>query len=106
MTKLTKKQFVERLTGSAFISATWNIPAPQLIKVISESKEIPVIYDVVFASLTSRDIISVDSKGNKKYRNLVGKNEFFIDKHLLIHKRLDKPSGMYVTLINITKDRE
>ena len=99
MMKLTKKEFISKLKGTAFIASVWDKDLSWILNEVSKAKTIPIIYNVIEIVERSKDIICIKDNGEKSYRDFVGSNQFYQDKDLLVH--VNTLEGHTVTMLNI-----
>lgn len=96
MIKLTQKEYIALLSGTHFIQCCNNVTIEDILHYIAtiDITTLPIIYKVDKVQLRSKDMVMhysnhlKDGLSGKSYRHFHGKNEYYREDDLLIHKNI------------------
>lgn len=86
MKKITKKELINRLTGTDFIGAYWNVDDGVIFGSLHELDKIKPIYRVEKIVQRSNFIDCYKDEGDSSRRDFDHRNKYFVVGNYLIHK--------------------
>jgi hypothetical protein len=95
--KLTKKQFIEKLENTRFITSIYNRSAEEINDALYKTKyKLKGIYTVNTIEQKSNYIRCIEKNGSDSRRDFFGKNDFYMINDFIVHRNIQNNDVCYM----------